>query len=104
MTRVIARSSSDRRRRHGARAGGNRRHYPYSCQHGCASICSHGSKTVMSQTVPLPRRRTLLHLAAATALAMPGRLVAQERRFTIAFANLTEDPGTQLEGLGFMGE
>jgi len=35
---------------------------------------------------------------------MPGRVVAQERRFTIAFANLTDDPGAQLQGLGFTGE
>jgi ribose transport system substrate-binding protein len=46
----------------------------------------------------------LLHLAAVTALAMPGRAVAQERRFTIGFANLTDDPGARLEGLGFTGE
>ena len=58
----------------------------------------------MIQTTPLPRRRTLLRLAAASALAMPGRVVAQERRFTIAFANLTDDPGAQLQGLGFTGE
>jgi ribose transport system substrate-binding protein len=65
---------------------------------------SHGSKMVVGQTASLARRRTFLHLAAATALAAPGRAVAQERRFTIAFANLTDDPGVQLEGLGFTGE
>jgi len=29
--------------------------------------------------------------------------VAQERRYTVAFANLTEEPGTTLEGTGFTG-
>src|SRR5439155_27294 len=39
----------------------------------------------------------LLLLAGASAL------VAQERRYTIAFANLTEEPGVTLEGTGFTG-
>jgi ribose transport system substrate-binding protein len=39
-----------------------------------------------------------------TALAAPRRAVAQERRFTIGFANLTDDPGARFEGLGFTGE
>jgi ribose transport system substrate-binding protein len=65
---------------------------------------SHGSKMAMIQTPPLPRRRTLLHLAAATALTASGRAVAQERRFAIAFANLTDDPGARIEGLGFTGQ
>src|SRR4029434_4370097 len=56
------------------------------------------------QTVPLVRRRTLSLLAAVTALAAPGRAGAQQRRFTIGFANLTDDPGARLEGLGFTGE
>jgi ribose transport system substrate-binding protein len=56
------------------------------------------------QTVPLVRRRTLSLLAAVTALAAPGRAGAQQRRFTIGFANLTDDPGARLEGLGFSGE
>jgi ribose transport system substrate-binding protein len=38
------------------------------------------------------------------ALAAPPRAVAQQRRFTIGFANLTNDPGARLEGLGFSGE
>ena len=67
-------------------------------------MSSHGSKMVRIQPALLPRRRTLLHLAAVTALATPGRAVAQERRFTIGFANLTDDPGARLEGLGFTGE
>lgn len=52
----------------------------------------------------LPRRRTFLHLAAATVLAAPRRSVAEQRRFTIGFANLTDDPGARMEGLGFSGE
>jgi len=64
----------------------------------------HGSKMVMIQTASLPRRRTFLHLAAVAALTAPGRAVAQERRFTIGFANLTDDPGARIEGLGFTGE
>ena len=59
---------------------------------------------VMIQRPPLPRRRTFLHLGAVTALTAPGRAVAQERRFTIGFANLTDDPGARIEGLGFTGE
>jgi ribose transport system substrate-binding protein len=35
---------------------------------------------------------------------VPRRLTAQERRFTIGFANLTEDPGARLDGLGFTGQ
>mgnify|MGYP003694137211 CR=1 FL=1 len=84
--------------------GENRQHCPYSRQHGCASLSSHGSKMVMIQTAPLLRRRTFLHLAAVTALAAAGRAVAQQRRFTIGFANLTDDPGARIEGLGFTGE
>jgi ribose transport system substrate-binding protein len=49
-------------------------------------------------------RRTFLHLAAVTALATPSRVIGQERRFTIAFANLTDDPGARIEGLGFTGQ
>jgi ribose transport system substrate-binding protein len=52
----------------------------------------------------LPRRRTVLHLAAVIALAAVGRAVAQQRRFTVGFANLTDDPGARIEGLGFTGE
>jgi len=65
---------------------------------------SHGSKMVTIQTASLPRRRTFLHLAAVAALTAPGRAVAQQRRFTIGFANLTDDPGARIEGLGFTGE
>lgn len=56
------------------------------------------------------RRRFLLWagLAAcglAPCLARRGAnpVVAQERRYTIAFANLTENPGATLEGTGFTG-
>src|SRR5262249_41477944 len=65
-----------------------------------ASLSSHGSNMVMILT----RRRTVLHLAAAIALAAVGRAVAQQRRFTVGFANLTDDPGARIEGLGFTGE
>ena len=53
------------------------------------------------QTTLLIRRRTLGLLAAAAAMAAPGRSIAQQRRFTVGFANLTDDPGARLEGLGF---
>ena len=36
-------------------------------------------------------------------LAGASALVAQERRYTIAVANLTEEPGVMLEGTGFTG-
>jgi ribose transport system substrate-binding protein len=50
-------------------------------------------------------RRAFLHLAAAMALAAPSRsALAQDRRFVIGFANLTDDPGARLEGLGFTGQ
>jgi ribose transport system substrate-binding protein len=64
----------------------------------------YGPATIMSRMALLPQRRTFLHLAAATVLTAPGRAVAQERRFTIGFANLTDDPGVRIEGLGFTGE
>ena len=42
--------------------------------------------------------------AVATALAaIESPLVAQERRYVVAFANLTEEPGLTLEGTGFTG-
>ncbi len=56
------------------------------------------------QTAPVARRRTLSLLAAVTGLAAPRRPFAQQRRFAIGFANLTNDPGARLEGLGFSGE
>jgi ribose transport system substrate-binding protein len=49
-------------------------------------------------------RRALLCAAAAAAVATPRRLRAQPRRFAIGFANLTDDPGARLEGLGFGGD
>src|SRR5260370_26906047 len=73
--------------------------------HRCASMKSHSSAMVMPPTAPLPGRRAFLHLAATAALAAPSRAsVAQQRRFTIGFANLTDDPGARIEGLGFTGE
>ena len=38
-----------------------------------------------------------------SALASVGALAAQDRRYTVAFANLTEEPGATLEGTGFTG-
>jgi ribose transport system substrate-binding protein len=59
----------------------------------------------MSPTMPLLARRAFLHLTVAAALAVPSRgPVAQQRRFMIGFANITDDPGARLEGLGFTGE
>ena len=60
------------------------------------------SKMGSLQAAHLARRRTLSLLAAA--MAAPGRAVGQQPRFTIGFANLTNDPGARLEGLGFSGE
>jgi len=47
----------------------------------------------------------LAGLLLGTCLAGPHALVAveQERRYTVAFANLTEEPGATLEGTGFTG-
>jgi len=55
------------------------------------------------------RRRCFLGIALSGVLLLPwlvaGSLgvAAQERRYTVAFANLTEEPGTTLEGTGFTG-
>ena len=50
------------------------------------------------------RRRFLCGvLAVAAWLGAMGGAVAQERRYTVAFANLTEEPGVTLEGTGFTG-
>ena len=42
-------------------------------------------------------------LAVAAWLGAVDGAVAQERRYTVAFANLTEEPGVTLEGTGFTG-
>jgi ribose transport system substrate-binding protein len=65
---------------------------------------SYGPATVVSRTEPLSGRRAFLHLAAATALVTSSRGAVAQQRFTIGFANLTDDPGARLEGLGFIGE
>jgi len=57
-----------------------------------------------AQTTPFVRRRTLGLLAAAAAVAASGHAASQPRRYTVGFANLTDDPGARLEGLGFSGE
>jgi ribose transport system substrate-binding protein len=50
------------------------------------------------------RRFCLAFLGAAAAAGLLPRLAAgQERRYTIAFANLTDEPGVTLEGTGFTG-
>jgi ribose transport system substrate-binding protein len=52
---------------------------------------------------PCIGRRHFL-LAGASLLAAPARAADQPtRRFQVAFANLTEEPGVRLEGLGFFG-
>jgi ribose transport system substrate-binding protein len=61
-------------------------------------------ETGIVRAAPLARRRMLSLGAVATTLAMQRRAVAQQRRFTIGFANITNDPGARLEGLGFSGE
>jgi ribose transport system substrate-binding protein len=59
--------------------------------------------TTVTPRVLLPKRRTFLHLAAATVLTSPARSAAQQRRYTVGFANLTDDSGARIEGLGFTG-
>ena len=56
-------------------------------------------------TAPALGRRRLLCgvLAVAAWLGAVDGAVAQERRYTVAFANLTEEPGVTLEGTGFTG-
>ena len=56
------------------------------------------------------RRRFFLWIALVACLLSPWlaggpplAVVAQERRYTVAFANLTEEPGATLEGTGFTG-
>ena len=56
------------------------------------------------------RRRSFLWLAPTLYLLLSClaggfslAVVAQERRYTVAFANLTEEPGATLEGTGFTG-
>jgi len=62
----------------------------------------------MQNPTPAPRegrRRFCLGLlgAAAAAGLLPRLTAGQERRYTIAFANLTDEPGVTLEGTGFTG-
>lgn len=49
------------------------------------------------------RRFCLSLLGGAAAVALPRLAAGQERRYTIAFANLTEEPGVTIEGTGFTG-
>ena len=41
--------------------------------------------------------------AAAASFALATGVAAPERRYTIAFANATEEPGVSVEGTGFTG-
>ena len=57
---------------------------------------------------PSGRRRFLRRALGSAAVAawvvcVHGSAAGQERRYTIAFANLTEEPGVTLEGTGFTG-
>jgi ribose transport system substrate-binding protein len=49
------------------------------------------------------RRFCLALLAAAGWAALPRPAQGQERRYVVAFANITEEPGVTLEGTGFTG-
>jgi ribose transport system substrate-binding protein len=49
------------------------------------------------------RRFCLTVLGVAAAGVLPRTARAQERRYTVAFANITEEPGVTLEGTGFTG-
>jgi ribose transport system substrate-binding protein len=52
---------------------------------------------------PVLGRRSFLGLATGL-IALPlSATKAADRRYRIGFANLTEDPGTRIEGLGFTG-
>ena len=59
--------------------------------------------------LPMGHRRFFLRIAPASILLLSQLAglafvaVAQERRYTVAFANLTEEPGKTLEGTGFTG-
>jgi ribose transport system substrate-binding protein len=53
-----------------------------------------------SNPAPVIGRRSFLGLVAAIAM-WPSAAPAQQRRYKVSFANLTEDPGARFEGLGF---
>jgi ribose transport system substrate-binding protein len=52
-------------------------------------------------TALLMKRRHFL--LATLAVISSKRLAAESRRFRVAFANLNEEPGTRIDGLGFTG-
>ncbi len=62
-----------------------------------------------SRPARLPERRPRFHLfggallAAILVVAAALPVVSEPRRYTIAFANLTDEPGVALEGTGFTG-
>lgn len=49
------------------------------------------------------RRFLFVFLAVAGSLVLAWSAHSQERRYVVAFANLTEEPGVTLEGTGFTG-
>jgi ribose transport system substrate-binding protein len=49
------------------------------------------------------RRFLFLSLTLSATVVTAGRAHGQQRRYVVAFANLTEDPGVTLEGTGFTG-
>jgi len=66
-------------------------------------------RALRTPALPGGRRRCVMWVNLAWLLLLPwlgGTVLlafAQERRYTVAFANLTEEPGTTLEGTGFTG-
>ncbi len=60
-------------------------------------------RSVASVPTPVLGRRSFLALAASLLAAPVAAQGAEARRYQIGFANLTEDLGTRLEGLGFTG-
>jgi ribose transport system substrate-binding protein len=62
---------------------------------------------VLTTPAPRPGRRQFSFWLAASLLLLlaagPGAAASAERRYTVAFANLTEEPGVTLEGTGFTG-
>ncbi len=60
-------------------------------------------RSVASVPAPVLGRRSFLALAASLLAAPVAAQGAEARRYQIGFANLTEDLGTRLEGLGFTG-
>ena len=59
---------------------------------------------ILAAPTLLPGRRRVVALVIVLLVAaLAGPAAAQSRRWTVAFANLTEEPGTTLHGTGFTG-